>query len=424
MAEIKQADVEQEEPAAEFPVMGHKWIRISLFNLLLVALVGCLMRYKIAYSLPWLPQKSALNAHSKFALAGWLSMILMTLMVQYLSREQKNPAVWKKYNWLLWGNLLTAYALIGSLIWEGYGFVTIVVSTLSVLISYVFAVVYWLDLNRRPARLITHLWFKAALIWNVLSSLGPFMLAYMLAARITHENWYLATIYFFLHFQYNGWFFFVCGGLLYSANTGDTKGARNTFYALAISCAPAYFLSILWAQVPFGTYLIAIVTTIVQLVGWCMLLLQVRRGGIVLLNQMRPTVQMLFVLAALAGSIKFLLQFGSVHPELAKLTLGFRPIVIGYLHLVLLGFITIFIIAFLKHTGSIASGSWRKSGIVIFVAGIIIQELLLFAQGTASISYTVLPFIKEALLAAALVMLVGIALLNAGMFSAGKRELQ
>ena len=46
------------------------WIKISLFSLLVVALLGVLMRYKIAFELPYLAQKNIQHAHSHFAFAG------------------------------------------------------------------------------------------------------------------------------------------------------------------------------------------------------------------------------------------------------------------------------------------------------------------------------------------------------------------
>lgn len=55
----------------------------------------------------------------------------------------------------------------------------------------------------------------------------------------------------------------------------------------------------------------------------------------------------LFALSAFALSLKFLLQLGSTYPPLSTLAFGFRPIVIAYLHLVLLGVITIFIIGYI-----------------------------------------------------------------------------
>ena len=51
---------------------------------------------------------------------------------------------------------------------------------------------------------------------------------------------------------------------------------------------------------------------------------------------------LLFVGFAL--SAKFLLQLGSTIPALSQLGFGFRPIVIAYLHLVLLAVISLFLL--------------------------------------------------------------------------------
>ena len=63
------------------------WIKISLFSLLVVALLGVLMRYKIAFELPFIAQKNIQHAHSHFAFAGWVTQLLMVLMVNYLSKK-------------------------------------------------------------------------------------------------------------------------------------------------------------------------------------------------------------------------------------------------------------------------------------------------------------------------------------------------
>ena len=54
---------------------------------------------------------------------------------------------------------------------------------------------------------------------------------------------------------------------------------------------------------------------------------------------------LLFVGFAL--SIKFLLQLGSTIPAISQLAFGFRPIVIAYLHLVLLAIITLFLLFYI-----------------------------------------------------------------------------
>ena len=183
-----------------------KWVHISLLNLLIVACLGVILRYKIAFSLPFIDQKFLLNAHSHFAVAGWVSQAIMTFITAYISKYSQHFSL-KKYQYLLLANLITAYGMLLSFPFEGYGLISIIFSTLSIFSSYAFAVVVWRDLNKMPVEKISHKWFKASLLFNVISSLGAFGLAYMMANKIIHQNWYLAAIYFFLHFQYNGWFF-------------------------------------------------------------------------------------------------------------------------------------------------------------------------------------------------------------------------
>ncbi|MEO6830608.1 MAG: hypothetical protein ABI378_00275 [Chitinophagaceae bacterium] len=378
------------------------------------------MRYKIAFALPWLPQKNVENAHSHFAFAGWLTLILMVLMVRYLGRQDNEFKIsYKKYNWLLTANLLTAWGMLLSFPVFGYNIVSIVTSTLSVFASYAFAIAYWRDLNKLKTKGITHNWFKMGLVWNVLSSVGPFYLAFMLFTGTLDEHWYLAAIYFFLHFQYNGWFFFACAGLLFSINREKSGFVHYVFYLFAFSCLPAYLLSVLWAKLPTGAYGLVTFAVILQLVGWIILLWLAFKGKILSLKDLKATEKILFMIAALAGTVKFLLQAGSLHPGLAKIAYGFRPIVIAYLHLIFLGMLTMYILAYLKHTGLIHSGSWRRRGISIFVGGIVFQEVLLLIQGLLSIFYFRTPYINELLLLSAAIMLGGIGLLNAGMWKRG-----
>ena len=190
----------------------HNWFRTALANLLIVALLGCIMRYKIAFSLPFINQKNLLNAHSHFAFAGWITQAIMIFITGYISKHSPSFS-FKKYNYLLLANLLTAYGMLFSFPFEGYATVSIIFSTLSLFASYAFAIAVWYDLNKISEKAIAHYWIKAALVFNVLSSIGPYRLAYMMASKNVHQNVYLASIYFFLHFQYNGWFFFGCMGL-------------------------------------------------------------------------------------------------------------------------------------------------------------------------------------------------------------------
>jgi hypothetical protein len=200
-------------PASENSILIQKWIHIAFINLLIVASLGVIMRYKIAYYLPIIEQANFLHAHSHFAFSGWVTQILMVLMWAFLHNYLPADSL-RKYKWLLIPNLLSAYGMLASFIWEGYGIISILFSTLSILVSYLFAVIFWLDLNKIKIKIISANWFKAALLFSIFSSFGAFFLSYMIETNLQHPTWFLASTYYFLHFQYNGWFFFACMGLL------------------------------------------------------------------------------------------------------------------------------------------------------------------------------------------------------------------
>ena len=124
----------------------------------------------------------------------------------------------------------------------------------------------------------------------------------------------------------------------------------------------------------------------------------------------------LFLLSGVALSIKLLLQAGSVIPSLSTLAFGFRPIVIGYLHLIFLGIITLFLLAYCTNFRLININSKSLTGIIIFSAGIFLNEILLMIQGVSDLSYHGVPFIDQLLLLAAVFLFSGIATINYGQF--------
>ena len=91
-------------PASENNITIQKWISIAFINLLIVASLGVIMRYKIAYYLPFIEQNNFLHAHSHFAFSGWVTQILMVLMWAFLYNYLPADSL-KKYKWLLIANL-------------------------------------------------------------------------------------------------------------------------------------------------------------------------------------------------------------------------------------------------------------------------------------------------------------------------------
>ena len=308
----------------------HKWLRIAFLNLLIVSVLGVILRYKIAFSLPFIDQKNLLHGHSHFAFTGWITQALMFLLIRQLKHDEQCIVI-KKYKWILLSNLLTAFGMLLSFPVEGYGLFSIIFSTLSIFVSYWFAIVFWKDLKLQPIKLLSHKWFKAAVFFNALSSIGAFTLAYIMVKKIMIQKLSLLSVYFFLHFQYNGWFFFACLGLLISVieqYINDKRLLNIIFLSFFIACFPAYFLSALWLTLPTVIFLMVIASALTQIIAWSFLIYCIWIYRTSFSNISSFSIN-LFKLSALALTLKLLLQLISTIPSLSQLAFGFRPIVIG-----------------------------------------------------------------------------------------------
>mgnify|MGYP001163327778 CR=1 FL=1 len=385
------------------------FIKVGIINLTLVALIGAMMRYKIGFEFPYFNQKYLLHAHSHYAFAGWVTHILFTLMVLFLKGNIKSKTI---YDRLLMANLFCAAGMLISFTIQGYGAFSITFSTLSIFIGYGFTYYYLKDLIHIPYHPSKN-WFKAALLFNVLSSLGTFYLAYMMVTKNINQHAYLGSVYFYLHFQYSGWFFFAIMGLIIDkfsvmpAFYNDSKLFKTFF----IACIPAYLLSILWAKLPWYLYILPVVAVLLQLWGLSILVKKV----IIHLKHIKTTwpktVQWLFGLAFIALIIKFLLQAGSVFPEISKLAFGFRSIVIAYLHLVLLAFTTLFLLGYMFLDKYIRQNKLSNISLIVFSIGVFANEFVLMIQGVTSFVYILVPYLNQVLFGVSLIMLFSLILL-------------
>ena len=376
------------------------WLKLSLISLLTVGLLGVLMRYKICYELPFIDQKHTQHAHSHFAFAGWVTQTLMVFITSFLVNNHFSIQL-KKYQILLYLNLITAYVMLVSFLFQGYGAVSIAFSTFSILISFVFAFFFWVDTHKTTFQTLAVKWFKAAMFFMVISSIGTFTLAYMMVTKQLEQHLYLASVYWYLHFQYNGWFFFACMGLLLSEvkiSITDSGNMNLVFWFFAISCVPAYMLSTLWAKLPLWLYGITVVASIGQSYAWVKFLLVIKSYYAQLVEKSGKIIGYVIIVLALALSAKFLLQLGSTIPEVSEMAFGFRAVVIAYLHLILLAIISLFLIVFMHIKGLLSTQNKGVLATLIFTATVYANELVLGIQGVTSIVYVVVPFSQQALL--------------------------
>ena len=392
------------------------WLKTSIINLLLVAILGLLMRYKIGFEFPFLDQKHLQHSHSHFAFSGWISHTLMVLMIGFLEYKIKKTEIQfiKKYNLLLITNLICSYGMLISFIIQGYGAISILFSTFSIVIACVFTYLYFKDLKLISEEDLSKNWFKASLFFNVLSSLGTFALAYMMVSKNIQQNEYLSSIYFYLHFQYNGWFFFACMGLLISflqLKKAENLFFNKTFWLFFVSCIPAYFLSTLWLKLPTWIYVLTLLSALIQTVTWFKFLFVIIKLKSNFLEKYPLVLRYILFFVGVALSLKFILQLGSTIPALSQLAFGFRPIVIAYLHLVLLAIISLFLLFYIYANQFLTFNKQIKNGIIIFSVGVLLNEIILAIQGIASFSYTLIPFVNEMLFGAAIILVSGIGII-------------
>ncbi|HEU0227459.1 MAG TPA: hypothetical protein VFQ86_06960 [Arachidicoccus soli] len=402
------------------------WVQIALINFCMVALAGVTMRYKINFSLPIVDQKFLLYGHSHFAFVGWIAMALMILMVRYLIRNNLQTN-YKKYHWILIAELLVSYAMFVSFILEGYALWSITFSTATILVSYFFIFFYWRDLNKIKNTGFSIIWLKAALFLWALSSLGAFMLAYLMANHIMVQDLYFSAVYFFMHFQYNGWFLFACFGVFFSYmhRLGINQISflsKRLFAIMAITVIPTYFLSILWLNLPLALTWIADISGVLQLlvlIYFIQIILLIKKSENIKFSW---STKWLWRLSSIAFILKIILQMLSTIPFLSKYAFGFRPIVIGYLHLSFVGIISFFILGYINEFIHRFRGHVSGIGAIIFVIGFLVQEVILMLQGLEAMDVEPIKSANIILFYCAILMAGGLIWITTGIIRTQQHE--
>lgn len=361
-------------------------LHFSFSGLLIVTSLGMLLR-----AFPYLPSfplsyKNLLHAHSHLAFGGWAMPVLLALILKAFPVLTRKVAVrhWRNIGLLL---LLSAAGMLVYFPLQGYGAISIAFSTLGIVAGcYLFLVIR----KAAPARMSATSWLfvRAGLFYLVLSALGPLATGPLVAAGKSGSPLYYNAIYFYLHFQYNGWFTFAVLAVLYRLleQKGTAARGKAVFWLLHFSCVPAYLLSVLWTQPPVIINVLGGLAAFLQLIAACFLFIDMKglRWNESLSNK-------IIWLSISAFAMKVVLQFASAFPQVAALAYEQRNFVIAYLHLVLLGFVSLFAFGgVIKHYG-IACTGLLKGGLLLFLFALAATELLLILQGL--LAYVYLPFL-------------------------------
>ncbi|CAN0588472.1 unnamed protein product [Laminaria digitata] len=142
------------------------------------------------------------------------------------------------------------------------------------------------------------------------------------------------------------------------------------------------------------------------------------------LSKTTTTVTFIAGLVLLAFSLKLIFQIGASVPAIQEFIITTVPYsVIGFIHLVMLGFFSLGILAILIHHQLIETGTIFHIGLGALVLGIGLSEIMLFAQALL-LSYKIQVFESffEQLTMASTLLPIGILLLLVSQFSLSRKK--
>lgn len=354
----------------------------ALGYFLIAALLGVLLR---AYQ--WFPMpfnyKFILHTHSHIALLGWVYVAITTLIYSvYL----KDSGVRKPYSIIFVATQLCLLGMLCTFPFQGYGLYSIIFSTLFLFASYTFA---WFFIRHCPRKFKTfhsYRLLRASLGYMVLSSLGPWALGGIMNTLGPTSDWYRLAIYFYLHFQYNGWMLLALLGLLfYVAEQGKLtipwKWFRRFYRLLNTAIILSFLLSVLWMKPAWYIYLAAGLGAGLQCLALVMLGKLFYSRWVVFGSMFSRTNRPMLILTGLLLAVKVLLQLLSTFPVLASLAARIPDFVIGYLHWTFLGVISLWLFVLLNHYKLLrlpAGALW------LYLTGFFTTEILIFYKGIAA----------------------------------------
>ena len=355
-------------------------ILYALLLFLFSAIYGLVLRYNFAFPTSLVSYKNLLQGHSHVAFLGWGYLaVIYGIFELFIPKEKRNSAIYKVTLIVIFTSITL---MLFSFILAGYKAFSIVLLSVFGVASYVLSFRVLKDLSGEG---ISTKLIKYGIYYYLISSLATWFLAFVIVTQ-GKTNLYYNSVYFYLHFLYNGFFVFALFGLLFKVLKIQKIMISNSlkkhfFIFLNLACIPAYILSILWSTQSITFNVIGFLASVLQLISLIFLLKILKQ----VLVQIRWSYisKLLLKFTMVAYLLKILAQLASSFPYFVEKSLALKPyFIIGYLHLFTLAFMSVLLLLILKQLKAIYLNSViSKVGIGFFLTGIFFTELLLFLQG-------------------------------------------
>lgn len=362
------------------------YIRIPLLFLFIGSVLGVVLRWQFIHPTPGVNYTFFLHGHSHIMFLGWIFNVLYIAFCHYYIPK----SAYSFFKILFITLQVVVTGMMTSFPLQGYGFYSILFSTLHTFCVFVFIIRFF-----QVTKHITSLscWFaRFALVFFFISAAGPFSLAYLMASGMEHTNGYYFSIYFYLHFQYNGFFLFGILSLFFSLLEQHrifiTYSQAKAFgWMLAVACVPGYFLSILWAKPGLAFNIIGGTAACIQFVALYIFISLLRYHYTAIRKTFSKSSVYVLSLILFAFTMKLVLQASTAFPAVAELAYQLRPVVIAYLHLVMVGIISLFLLLWCSEL-DLFNNTIAKKAMLLFLLSFTGMEICLAISPWWSMLFT------------------------------------
>lgn len=320
--------------------------RVAFIFLILAVVPAILLRYMqyngglVGFKFPFL-----LHTHSHVAMLGWVFTAIVTLFTRnWLPHTREIVRKLKLTTVVL---IVSVVGMLVSFPLQGYAFWSILFSTLHIFAQLGFTWIFFKETEKN--REISVVFARTALVLQMVSALGALSVGPVAAAGYAGQPLYFMCIYFYLHFQYNGWMLFAILALLlhFASREEAPEQDRKLQQAMRMLLGGVVFTyagMALWCTDSLWIVIAAFLGAVLQLVALIQLYRLISPALYLWLRSLPVAVRILFTVSLISLAAKAMLQLLAVWPELNDWIAAQRGIVIAYLHLVLLGFITSFLL--------------------------------------------------------------------------------
>ncbi len=386
-------------------------IKISLFFLLCVALIGTLLRAVAFIKLPF-DYQHLVHTHSHVAFQGWIYTLVMLFTTHFfLEPKQINSG---RFNLLFKLTVIIIICVLISFTLQGYGLYSIIFSSIFQLLNYwfIFSFFSHCKASEKNKTSQTSLLFVKTGFWlGLLSTLAPWAIGILSAKGLSGTEAYRSAVYFFLHFQYNGWFLFTALGLVFKLWENEQIGfdpilAKRFYWLFTLAAIPAYGLSLLGMSFRNVVMIPAAIAAIMQTAA-LLIYGQLLQKIIGVWFQEKSIWFKLFMISALVSLfLKVSLQFASIFPAVQHLAFDSKNLILAYLHLSLIGVISFIFMSILIRLKWLSNHMLSRAGYLLLITGFVVSEIILAISGMGwfHLSTTLLAF--SALMALGILLLL------------------